>query len=165
MITSATLNVPSYSGASASGQAAFRFTLYDVGTSPNALNSNQPAGNLAIYNDLASGNSYGAFNVLVSSVNTPLTFSLSGAALNDIAHGAGGNFSIGGLLTLTNGNALPINSTEYLFSGSDTLRNGQPTLTLTTAPIPEVSTTVSLGLLLALGGGGLAVARRRRVRA
>ena len=33
------------------------------------------------------------------------------------------------------------------------------------APVPEASTTVSLGLLLALGAGGLAVARRKRVRA
>lgn len=36
---------------------------------------------------------------------------------------------------------------------------------VSSAPVPEASTTVSLGLLLALGGLGLAVARRRRVRA
>ena len=41
----------------------------------------------------------------------------------------------------------------------------RPTLTLVTAPVPEASTTISLGLLLALGVGGLAVTRRRRVRA
>ncbi len=39
-------------------------------------------------------------------------------------------------------------------------------LTVTAAPVPEASSTVSLGLLLALGAGGLAVAaRRKRVRA
>ncbi len=38
-------------------------------------------------------------------------------------------------------------------------------LTVTAAPVPEASTTVSLGLLLALGVGGLAVARRKRARA
>ncbi|MGI4789240.1 MAG: hypothetical protein ACRYFS_10385 [Janthinobacterium lividum] len=34
--------------------------------------------------------------------------------------------------------------------------------TLTSAPVPEASTTVSLGLLMALGLGGLAVSAKRR---
>lgn len=38
-------------------------------------------------------------------------------------------------------------------------------LTVTAAPVPEASTTVSLGLLLALGVGGQVLARRGRVRA
>ncbi len=103
--------------------------------------------------------------VPVSGVSTPLTFSLGGAALADIGKSAGGDFSVGGALALTGGAALPAGSNEFLFSGSNTLRNGQPTLTLVTAPVPEASTTISLGLLLALGVGGLAVTRRRRVRA
>lgn len=163
-ITSATLNVPSYFGTSDSGQTMFRFTLYDVSTSPTALNATQPSGNLAIYNDLGSGNSYGAFTVPVSASGV-LNFSLNGAALTDIRNSAGGDFSTGGVLSLTNGAALPANSTEFLFSGSDTQSQGRPTLTLVTAPIPEASTTVSLALLLALGAGGLAVARRKRIRA
>lgn len=36
------------------------------------------------------------------------------------------------------------------------------TVGVTSAPVPEASTTVSLGLLLALGFGGLLVASRRR---
>ncbi len=160
-IVSATLNVPSYFGASDSGQSAFLFTLHDVGTSAAALNASQPAGDLSIYNDLASGSSYGAFTVPVSTVSIPLTFSLNSAALTDLAADAGGDFSLGGVLSLTSGAALPADSNEYLFSGSNTLTEGQPTLTLVTAPVPEASTTVSLGLLLALGG--LVVARRRRV--
>ena len=35
-------------------------------------------------------------------------------------------------------------------------------LTLAAAPVPEASTTVSLGLLLLLGLGGLVVAARRK---
>ena len=163
-ITSATLNVPSYFGTSASGQTSFRYTVFDVSTSPTALNATQPSGNLGIYNDLGSGNSYGAFTVPVNASGV-LNFALSGAALNDIRNSAGGDFSTGGVLSLTSGAALPANSTEFLFSGSDTQNQGRPTLTLVTAPVPEASTTVSLGLLLALGVGGLAVARRRRARA
>ena len=163
-IMSATLNVPSYIGHSDSHQTSFQYTVYDVSTSPTALNAAQPAGNLGIYNDLGSGNSYGAFTVPVSASGV-LNFSLSGAALNDIRNSAGGDFSTGGVLSLTSGAALPAGSSEYLFAGSDTQNQGRPTLTLVTAPVPEVSTTVSLGLLLALGGGGLAVARRRRVHA
>ena len=142
--------------------------MYDVSTSPAALNAAQPVGNLAIYNDLASGNSYGAYMVPVSGVSTPLTFSLGGAALADIGKSAGGDFSVGGALALTSGAALPANSNEFLFAGSENQNQAaqvRPTLTLVTAPVPEASTTVSLGLLLVLGVGGLAVTRRRRVRA
>ena len=156
--------MPSYFGTSASGQTSFRYTVFDVSTSPTALNATQPSGNLGIYNDLGSGNSYGAFTVPVNASGV-LNFALSGAALNDIRNSAGGDFSTGGVLSLTSGAALPANSTEFLFSGSDTQNQGRPTLTLVTAPVPEASTTVSLGLLLALGVGGLAVARRRRARA
>ena len=166
-ITSATLNVPSYFGTSASGQTSFRYTVYDVSTSPTALNATQPVGNLGIYNDLGSGNSYGAFTVPVSASGV-LNFSLSGVALNDIRNSAGGDFSTGGVLSLTSGAALPAGSNEFLFAGSENQNQAgqaRPTLTLVTAPVPEASTTVSLGLLLVLGVGGLAVARRRRVRA
>ena len=165
-ITSATLNVPAYFGASDSIQTAFRYTLYDVSTSAATLNATQPSGSLAIYNDLGSGNSYGAFNVPVTAHGV-LAFSLSGTALTDIAKDAGGYFSTGGVLSLTSGATLPVGSTEFLFSGSDTQTQGRPTLTLVTAPtpVPEASTTLSLGLMLALGAGGLAVARRKRARA
>ena len=165
-ITSATLNVPSYFGTSDSSQTAFQYTVYDVSTSAATLNAAQPAGNLAIYNDLGTGNSYGGFTVPVSATGV-LAFSLSGAALADIKNSAGGYFSTGGVLSLTNGAALPANSNEFLFAGSDTKRQGSPTLTLVTAPapVPEASTTLSLALLLALGAGGLAITRRKRTRA
>ena len=39
------------------------------------------------------------------------------------------------------------------------------TTSFTTAPVPEASTTVSLGLLLALGMGGMVVAAKRKKRA
>ena len=154
-------------GTSASGQTAFQCTVYDVSTSPTALNAAQPVGSPGIYNDLASGNSYGAFIVPVSAGGI-LNFSLSGAALADITHSVGGDFSISGVLSLTSGAALPANSNEFLFAGSENQNQAtqvRPTLTLVTAPVPEASTTVSLGLLLILGVGGLAVTRRRRVRA
>jgi len=47
-------------------------------------------------------------------------------------------------------------------TASDQVNFDAVSLTQTPAPMPEASTTVSLGLLLALGMGGLVVAGRRR---
>ena len=51
---------------------------------------------------------------------------------------------------------------QYIFSYNVLTNAQQFTLHVTAAPVPEGSTTVSLGLLLALGMGGLVVAGKRR---
>ena len=67
---------------------------------------------------LASGSSYGAFIVPVSAGGI-LNFPLSGAALADITHSVGGDFATSGVLSLTSGAALPTNSNEFQFAGSE----------------------------------------------
>ncbi len=99
---------------------------------------------------------------------------LSGAALTPPAGTTQGSL-FGFTLFDNSGNSLLSNNPDGSALEISVNPNGSVTpqpappgangLTVTPAPVPEASTTVSFGLLLAGGAGGLAAARRRRVRA
>ncbi len=124
--------------------------LFDVSTSAGTLNALGPA-NAAIFNDLGTGTSYGAFDV--STAGNPadiLSFPLNSAAVADINAAAGGFFSIGGSLT----------SLNAIFAGDETLFGGSGSSgvqRLVVEAVPEPATW----LLLGTGIGGLWWRRRK----
>jgi hypothetical protein len=75
------------------------YELFDVSTDAATLNAFGPA-NAAIFNDLGTGNSYGAFVVDIGANPADLlSFPLNNTAVNDINAAAGGFFSLGGAVT------------------------------------------------------------------
>ena len=162
IVTGATLSVTRYGTISDSNQTNINFALSGVSTDAITLNADQPPGvvSTAIYNDLADGPSYGTFAAPVAALPTDtLTCTLNAAALQDITAHAGSFFSIGGSLLNPNPG-----TSELLFAGSSDNKgvSTAQTLIITTAAVPEASTTVSLGLMLALGMGGLVFAAKRK---
>ncbi len=111
------------------------YSLYDVSTDVNTL-ADTSVINLAIYNDLGSGTSYGSY--AVSPATDPLKFDLNAAARNAI--GTKGWFSIGG--DLTGG---------YLFS---TTQHKVVSLEVTTAAVPEPATLLGFGIPVLMIGLG-----------
>ncbi len=85
---------------------------------------------------------FGAGTTFASGLNQPLD--LKTDALGDLFVE---NYNVGAITKFT------FNSTTGVFGPSDS------------APVPEASQAVSLGLLLALGMGGVAVARKKRRKA
>ena len=87
------------------------YSLFDVSTDTTTLNQNNGV-NMAIFNDLGSGVSYGSVYV-ADTLNDPLVISLNSAALAAIQGAEGGFFSVGG--TLSDGMATPEPATVGLF--------------------------------------------------
>ena len=112
-------------------------------------------------------NDYGqAVGYALTVGGAPRAFVFANGAMTDLNSLIAGNYSA--LFTLEG--ATGISDTGYIVGYGRTNTNHIIAYVLTPSgglqppfnPVPEASTTVSLGLLLALGVGGLAVARRKR---
>ena len=120
------------------------FGLFDVSTDAVTLNDNVGI-NLAIYDDLGSGISYGEFEVSSEGLETDvLSFQLNAAAIGDINAAKGGWFSIGGAL-LSPGSPVG-DGTELLFGYSQD--GGVQRLVLEVVPEPTTLSLVGAGALL-----------------
>lgn len=76
------------------------YALYDVSTDAATLNLNQGV-NLAIYEDLGTGDSYGSRNFFTTDSNSEFSMDLNEFAFEDILAAQGDFFSLGGaILTL-----------------------------------------------------------------
>ena len=130
------------------------YELFDVSTDAATLNAFGPA-NAAIFDDLGTGNSYGAF-VLDIGANPAdlLSFPLNNTAVNDINAAAGGFFSVGGAVT-----SAPFFAFDQTLFGSST-SSGIQRLVVETTAVPEPS----MWVLLATGLGVMAGIRRRKTR-
>ena len=133
---------------SSNNEATETLEFFDVSTNAATLNNNT-GGNAAIYADLGSGTSYGAFNIAGSgSLTDILSFNLNASALTDI-NAASGFFSIGGIMTSDDG-------FDGVFGGSQ-VYTAELRLETRDASVTEPGT---LGLLM-LGAMGAASVRRR----
>jgi len=147
--TSATLEI------TRAGQfAPVTIEFFDVSPSAATLNAKNASPSAAIYDDLGTGTSYGAFNVGTGDIHDVLSFSLNAAALTDIQSHAGTFFSVGGALQ----------TPGHLFSGSGqtahlVIQTADPLAT------PEPSTLASAGTAALVLGGGYAWRRRKAGRA
>jgi hypothetical protein len=118
--------------------------FFDVSTAVDVLNANDGV-SPAIFEDLGTGASYGAFSVAGhGSSLAVLRLGLGAAAIGDLNAARGGFFSLGGRLVSAEGN-------DFLFGSTQGV--GQ-SLELVTVPEP------STGLLIATGLIGLALQRR-----
>lgn len=146
-ITSATLVLPR-GKSSPLNEATETIGLFDVTTDVDSLNFNQGI-NLAIFDDLGTGTSYGEFTVLgfvpgLGSATGALELGLNAAALAEMNLHLNQFFSIGGRLLSNDG-------FDGIFGESHDL---QPLLEVEYVPEP------STALLLAAGLTALAVRRR-----
>jgi len=115
---------------------------------------------------IATSGSVG-FNFVGGTANTTASFALTGTQVSGILYQvtslvftpAGGvaNIEVNPLQFTVF--ALPSGAVSVASAGSASDGTG---FTLLSAPVPESSTTASLGLLLALGAGGLALTAKRR---
>lgn len=151
-ITSATLKLRRGDSASTDGTETIGF--FDVATSPSVLNHNSGF-NSAVYSDLGSGTSYGAF--VVASTGAPndiLSFTLNAAALAALNASKGQFFSIGGTLLTDDGNDYIFGATGGHLNPHDLVLDIQPTA----ESVPEPATCVIWGL----GAMGCAIAAYKR---
>ncbi len=150
-VISATLRIRRYYS-SPNNESIETLEFFDVSTNATTLNENSGL-NPAIFADLGSGTSYGAFDVPGDGdILEVLEFALDGDALADIQSAAGGFFSIGGVLT--SAVSTPDTRGDYLFGVSGGQLNGEQLVIV----IPEPVT----GALLLLGLFGLARLRSPR---
>jgi hypothetical protein len=127
------------------------YELFDVATGAATLNAFGPA-NAAIFDDLGTGSSYGAFVLAIGGNPADLlSFPLNNTAVNDINAAAGGFFSLGGALT-----SAPFFAFDQTLFGASS-SSGIQRLVLETTAVPEASTWI----LLASGLGVLVCLRRR----
>ena len=156
-ITAATLELQR--GGTEIEGAGVMYHLGSVSTDALTLSQNKGTRNLAIYNDLGAGTTYGDFPIsdptipgdIFGNYNDILQFDLNAAALHDFNAAKGSYVTLGGSLksTVFNEN-LPIIGSLILFTshpGFDTLDRPQR-LVLTVndvAPIPEPPSVVLTG--------------------
>jgi hypothetical protein len=121
--------------------------FFDVGTPADEL-ANNVMTDVAIWNDLGSGTSYGTFDVLAGgSPSDVLSFALNDAALSAIAAAGGGYFSVGAAVLTGDG---------IVFAGGEPA--GVQALELR---FLEVAEPGALGLLV-IGVAGATMLRRRQ---
>ena len=152
-----TLNSVNFAdGATASGTFSYNFTTgtfsaFDV-TTTNGLTGNLLGTHYVAATATASATSNFLFTFTHGSdflnLNTTGPDNAAGTILLTPGTSSGSH-----QLTASGEFALPTGLSRVISSGS---------LIATAAPVPEASTTASLGLLLALGLGGLVIAKRRR---
>jgi hypothetical protein len=116
------LEIENYYGPDASES----LTIYDVSTPTSVLTSS--GSNVAVFNDLGSGNSYGNFTVLRTDEGSILEITLNNQALADIAATTGGFFAVG---LHVNDIGLSSGDEGVRFSSSDEARVHQLVLTTT----------------------------------
>ncbi len=119
------------------------YTLFDVSTDAETLNKNDSL-NLAIYDDLGTGNSYGSREFSNEKYENDFEMSLNELAFLDILGAQGGYFSIGGAATI-----FSETGEGYIFGGS-----GETPYSLR---IETQISAVPLPAALPLYGAGLAV--------
>jgi hypothetical protein len=147
-ITSATLELRRYGY---TGDATETVQFFDVSTAAATLNNNTGA-SPAIFNDLGTGTSYGAFSISSSGLTTDLlSFALNSGARTDIAAGAGGFFSIGGTCDTC------ARSQNFFQTSSGTGIQRLVVETAAVAAVPEPGSVALLGVALAIFG----ITRRR----
>lgn len=132
------------------------------GTAPAVTTLITPAGGTPFNETTANlTSSTVALNVLFNGVTSysdtytgSLHYVYDGVPNNPSAYGT--SLALSGLLTDTTGQEYLFQINEQLIPSGSYRANGAFT------PVPEASTTVSLGLLLALGLGGMVVAAKRK---
>lgn len=151
-VVSATLRLFRYNSPSVG-----TYKLFDVST-PAAILNNNNGMNDSIYNDLASGNSYGTFNInqTITDSQGAFSFALNSTAISDINLAKGSFFSIGGSFQFQNNGY----NGWYLFSNSDSY--GIQSLVVETVPTPVHTPVPTPTLLPGLIGLGVSALRRRK---
>ncbi|NCC53186.1 MAG: PEP-CTERM sorting domain-containing protein [Spartobacteria bacterium] len=127
------------------------YTICDVSTDLISLMNG--FGGISAFNDLQSGNTYGAIDISAVDNGTALSILLNAQAIQDINNSLGGQFAIGGTVS-TLDMITPRQEFVFPFTDPDSPSEGVE-LVLTLIPEPSV-----LGFLL-LGCGMLALRRRR----
>jgi hypothetical protein len=146
-VISATLQLVRY-GPGKGNEPLETYELFDVATDAATLNQNEGL-NAAIFTDLGSGTSYGAFEVAnTGGQESVIELGLNDAALAAIEAARGGFFSIGGSLVAAD-------NFDSLFGGSGTFY-GEPKLVVEVVPEPATGTLLLLGLLCLSAGASRA---------
>jgi hypothetical protein len=149
---SVTLQVRRYNYASATNQPSQTIEFFDVSTDAATLNNNV-ATSAAIFDDLGTGKSYGAFVVSQTGGSVDvLNFSLNADAVADINAAAGGWFSIGGTNV-----SIGAAGRELLFessSGLDVQRLVVETAPATAGAVPDGGTVPGTPLTVSHGTAG-----------
>jgi hypothetical protein len=149
-ITSATLRIFNPNGGYSSPDLSETLGFFDVSTSIAALLATG-AGQVAIYNDLGTGVSYGSRSVSAADNNTFVSQSLNASAIAAIQSALGGSFAVGGALTTLNQPA----NVEGIFLFSNGQAN-QLVLEVTDV-VPEPTSVILLAT-------GLIACAQRRIR-
>jgi hypothetical protein len=132
-------------------EGSITYTLFQVSKDASELNLGKSTFNIATYNDLGDGISYGSFpNFYNGNSNDLLSFSLNAAGLSAITDSQGKYFSIGGSIT----DGLVAGQYQNLFSGSF---GYAATLTIVTIPEPSAYALFGIGVI-----GMLMVLRRKK---
>ncbi len=144
-VVSASLSGLAYStgGVTSGVSLTVLYTLFDVSTDAETLNKNDSL-NLAIYDDLGTGNSYGNREFSNEQYEYDFEMSLNELAFLDIMGAQGGYFSIGGAATI-----FSESGEGYIFGSS-----GETPYSLS---IETQISAVPLPAALPLYGAGLAV--------
>jgi hypothetical protein len=113
-ILGAQLNLFNPAGGYSSPDPTETYTAFDVSTAIPALEASGP-GQIAIFNDLGSGTSYGAQTVSAASNGQTVSVALNAAAVSALNAGRGGQVAVGGAVTTISGPA-----DQFIFAFTNT---------------------------------------------